>query len=139
MAKGNPMSVFPKYDPDFAATYAEEAAMVDASEALAELLEQSGMTRTELAKALSVSKGEITERLRGERNITVRKLAATMFALGHRLVIASSPIEKQHSIDPYADWKKKFAAASARRADPDSVPVSLKSNLYHLHRTERAS
>lgn len=65
--------------------YAREAAMVDASELIAHALEESGMSRSELAQTLDVRKSEITARLAGERNITVRKLAETLHALGHNL------------------------------------------------------
>lgn len=51
---------------EYQATYAEEAAMLEASELIAEALEISGMTRTELAQALNVPKSEITARLKGK-------------------------------------------------------------------------
>lgn len=78
-------SAFPVGDAEFDAVYAEEAAMVDASELIAAALLASGKTKTELARALGVSKSEISARLAGERNITVRTLAATLHALGDRL------------------------------------------------------
>lgn len=79
------MTIFDTNDPEYQAVYAQEAAMIDASELIADALEKSGMTRAELARALKVSKGEITARLKGERNITVRKLAETLHVLGARL------------------------------------------------------
>ncbi|GAA2033687.1 hypothetical protein GCM10009720_12740 [Yaniella flava] len=72
--------------------------MIDASELIAEALEASGMTRSELARALGVPKSEITARLKGERNITVRKLARTLHAMGAqlelRINLKSSPSSK---------------------------------------------
>lgn len=68
--------------------YAQEAAMVDASEALAEAMHNSGITRSKLADLLGVSKSEVTARLAGERNITVRKLADTLHAMGYRLEVS---------------------------------------------------
>lgn len=84
------MTIFDTNDPEYEAVYAQEAAMIDASELIAEALEKSGMTRAELARTLNVSKGEITARLKGERNITVRKLAETLHALGARLDLSMS-------------------------------------------------
>ena len=81
-------SVFPTGDPTYASTYAEESAMVEASEIIASALERSGMSRAELARALGVSRSEVTARLAGERNITVRKLAATLHALGQKLELS---------------------------------------------------
>ncbi|WP_166430003.1 helix-turn-helix domain-containing protein [Nesterenkonia sphaerica] len=80
-------------DPQYRRTYAQEAAMVDSSELIADALERSGITRTALAKALNVSKSEVSNRLRGERNITVRKLADTLHALGFELILSSRPVE----------------------------------------------
>ena len=83
----NEEAVFPIGDAEYDAVYAQEAAMVDASELIARALESSGMSRADLARLLGVSRGEVTERLKGERNITVRKLAETLHALGQRLTL----------------------------------------------------
>lgn len=83
------MSIFPSNDETYNAVYAEEAAMIDASELLADALERSGLSRADLARQLGVSRSEITARLGGERNITVRKLAATLHALGTQLQLKS--------------------------------------------------
>lgn len=110
------MSAFPDGDENFEAVYAEEAATIDASEVLARALEASGLSRTELAHKLGVSKSEITHRLRGERNITVRKLAATLFACGHQLELGAVKIDtSQHSrytdllpfLDHQAGWSEE--------------------------------
>lgn len=79
------MAIFSNDSAEYQATYAEESAMIDASELIAEALEASGMTRSELARELGVPKSEITARLKGERNITVRKLARTLHVMGAQL------------------------------------------------------
>ena len=79
------MAIFSHDSAENTVTYAEEKAMIEASELIAEALEVSGMTRSDLARALGVPKSEITARLKGERNITVRKLARTLHALGAQL------------------------------------------------------
>lgn len=84
------MGLFPLDEPRYSAIYAEEAAMVDAAELIAEALETSGMSQADLARALGISRSEVTARLRGERNITVRKLAETLHALGNSLTLGSS-------------------------------------------------
>lgn len=93
------MSIFPMDDPKFAATYAEEAAAVDAAEIIAGALEDSGMSQADLARKLKVSPSEIVARLRGERNITVKKLAATLHALGHSLVLEAAPASSESKGD----------------------------------------
>lgn len=105
------MGLFPTNDPEYSATYAEEAAMVDASELIAGALEASGVSRAELARALNVSRSEITERLRGDRNITVRNLAATLHALGATLELGMhaptpthAPLREPIDIGAYRGW-----------------------------------
>lgn len=82
------MGLFPADDPAYRATYAQEAAMIDASELIAEAMEHAGVTPAELARRLDVSRSEIAARLRGERNITVRKLAETLHVLGAELSLS---------------------------------------------------
>lgn len=84
------MGIFDTGNAEYDSVYAEEAAMVDASELIANALERSGMSKSDLARALNVSKSEITARLAGERNITVRSLAKTLHVLGKKLDLRSS-------------------------------------------------
>lgn len=105
------MGLFPMDDPEYSAVYAEEAAMVDASEIIAEAIQASGVSQAALARALKVSRSEITERLRGDRNITVRNLAATLHAvgaeleLGVRLPASARPdVREPVDIDAYRRW-----------------------------------
>lgn len=103
------MGLFPTDDPQYKAVYAEEAAMVDASELIARALEASGLTRADLARALNVTRSEVTERLRGDRNITVRNLAATLHALGAALKLdahipAARPVSEPIDLAKYAGW-----------------------------------
>ena len=119
------MSIFSTQDPGKLATYAEEAAMVDASEAVAEALEKSGMSQSDLARALGVSRSEITERLRGERNITVRKLAATLHALGATLEIRLADRPKVSAatglFDKWLDAKEEESKSDVASATEDAA------------------
>lgn len=83
--------VFPIGDSDFDQTYAEEAAMVDASELIAAAMDYQKLTRADLARLLDVRPSEVTARLAGERNITVRTLAATLHSLGWTLRLSAAP------------------------------------------------
>lgn len=90
------MGIFDTKNAEYAVAYSEEAAMVDASELIANALERSSMSKSELARALNVSKSEITARLKGERNITVRSLAKTLHVLGEKLELRSVSTVKSH-------------------------------------------
>jgi transcriptional regulator with XRE-family HTH domain len=83
----NDDAIFPIGNAEYDAVYAREAAMVDASELIAHALETSGMSKADLAGKLGVRRSEITARLQGERDITVRELAETLHALGGRLAL----------------------------------------------------
>jgi transcriptional regulator with XRE-family HTH domain len=60
---------------------AEERLIVDATEEVAGALAERGWTRARLAAALGVRPSEITQRLRGQRNLTLRSVAAMLDAL----------------------------------------------------------
>ena len=63
--------------------FAEEELLLAATELVAEAIEARGITRQELARRLDVRPSEITQRLSGARNLTLRTLAAMMDALGY--------------------------------------------------------
>jgi transcriptional regulator with XRE-family HTH domain len=117
------MAMFPKADPSYALTYAREAAMIEASETISTALEQSGMTRAALARALNVSPSEITARLQGERNITVRKLAETIHVLGGRLEISAADLSQTKTNDVFASWVRR-SRDRRTKATSYSVPTA---------------
>ncbi|MFJ6003557.1 helix-turn-helix domain-containing protein [Arthrobacter sp. NPDC092385] len=94
--------------------------MVDASELIAEGLISSGMSRADLARALGVRPGEVTARLKGERNITVRNLAKTLEALGLRLELGATKKEPaKHRRNPRpTPWEIHFQGLSAQVVRP---------------------
>lgn len=87
------MGIFDTDDPEYALIYAEEASMVDASELISGALDRSAMTRADLARILNVSKSEVTARLAGERNITVRSLAKTLHVMGMHLELGATELK----------------------------------------------
>jgi transcriptional regulator with XRE-family HTH domain len=70
----------------------EESLILEATEMIEGLLENKGLNRKELAEKLGRSKGFITQILSGDRNMTLRTLAALAFALDHRVNVAASPL-----------------------------------------------
>ena len=92
---------FPMSDPTYAAIYAEESAMVDASELIADAMERANVTSADLARKLEISRSEVSARLAGDRNITVRKLAATLYALHCQLVLTAKPVVSEHSFQVF--------------------------------------
>ena len=62
--------------------FQQEYLILKVTERICELMEEQGISRTQLAKRLGTSKGYITQLLDGSANITLRKLADIMAALG---------------------------------------------------------
>lgn len=60
----------------------QERLLISAAELIAEAIERRGISRTELAAELGVSKSEISQRLSGKRNLSIRSLADMMHVLG---------------------------------------------------------
>jgi transcriptional regulator with XRE-family HTH domain len=130
------MSAFPTDDQSYDAIYAEEAAMIDAGELLADALERSGMSRAALAKALGVSRGEVTNRLSGDRNITVRKLAATLHALGSKLELRCAEEQVKEATNDLALityvhlYKPRDSHRATKRASVPREPVAVGAGAY---------
>lgn len=62
--------------------YAQDIAMLAATEALLGVMEQRGVSRSELAERIGKSKGFVSQVLSGSRNMTLRTLADLFWALG---------------------------------------------------------
>lgn len=94
--------------------YAEEAAFLNATELLLELLDAKGWTRKELAARVKRDPAEITRMLSGKRNITLRTLAELFAALGYTIGLRTNPIEaasgRKRSVTDLAD--RNWAAAT---------------------------
>ena len=61
----------------------QERLLLEASEAVCRALDDRGVSRSDLAKLLSVRASEVTQRLSGGRNLTLRTLAETLDVLGY--------------------------------------------------------
>jgi len=60
----------------------EERAILEVTELICELMEETGVSRSELAKRLGKTKGYITQLLDGRANMTIRTIANVFGALG---------------------------------------------------------
>ncbi|MEV0467668.1 helix-turn-helix transcriptional regulator [Nocardia tengchongensis] len=76
------------------ALVAEERLVLAATEMVHEALENTGTTKKQLADMLGVRPTEISQRLSGRRNLTLRSLAQMMHALGYGIGIeATNPVD----------------------------------------------
>lgn len=74
--------------PDRRRLFAEEELLLAATELVAEAIHERGITRQELARRLDVQPSEITQRLTGARNMTLRTFAGMMDALGFKVILS---------------------------------------------------
>lgn len=72
---------------------AEERALIEATELVAERMEARGLTRSALANRLGIGRSEITQRLNGKRNLSVKTLASMLHELGYRIRIDAEDVE----------------------------------------------
>lgn len=79
-------------DIDYERLVEEETLIFEATELIAELLDDQQVTRKELADRLGRSKGYVTQVLAGDRNMTLKTLATLAFALEHRVELSATPL-----------------------------------------------
>jgi transcriptional regulator with XRE-family HTH domain len=79
-----------------------EGLMLDATEALCEMMAEAGLSRSVLAKKMNVSKAYITQLLSGSRNMTLQTLAMAAFLCGQKIKISHAPLEEQEQ-----SWTRK--------------------------------
>ncbi len=81
--------------PDARRRYEEERLILWVTEAITEAMENQGLTRTQVAKALGTSSPNVTQLLSGSRNMTLRTLAALGHACGMRADIQLKPLTER--------------------------------------------
>lgn len=73
--------------------YFREDLIFEVTEAICKVMEEKGVSKTELAELASVSKSNITQLLSGDQNMRLTTIADLLFALGARLEVAAVPVE----------------------------------------------
>lgn len=81
--------------PDGARLMERERVLVEATEAIGEVMDRLGMTRTALAQRLDVTPANITQILSGTRNLTLGTLSDVFVALGRSLRIEHEPLRRE--------------------------------------------
>jgi transcriptional regulator with XRE-family HTH domain len=62
--------------------YAAESCIVAVTEAIATRMREAGLSRSEVAAKIGVTKGHVSQLLSGRRNMTLRSLAELLWACG---------------------------------------------------------
>ena len=93
-------SWFEEYESD--ADYQFELITIAVGEGIVDALLRLGITRSELAKRLHVSRPRITQILAGDENLTLRTLVGVATALESKLTIRFEPVRTETSAPPSA-------------------------------------
>lgn len=79
-------------NPQARRAFEEEYLFGEATDTVEALLESLGITRSELARRLGVTRGRVSQILSGGENLTLRTLGALGWALGIRFELAPTPM-----------------------------------------------
>ena len=78
--------------------FCQENFILEVTELLCEAMEENDVSRSNLASRLGTTKGYITQILRGNANLTLRKVSDVLFALKKKLSVALLPIDASSAV-----------------------------------------
>ncbi len=96
----------------------QEAAILDTTELICELMAEQNINRAELARRMGRSKGFISQLLDGSRNMTIRTVADIFTCLGHEFKASCKAHEARRFLKPIC------AVTKLIYADDDDGDVS---------------
>lgn len=79
-------------DPEIRRVFEEERLVAEATDTLAVLVEESGLSQRQLAARLGISEGRVSQILSGGTNLTLRSLAGLAWALGVEFTLCPQPM-----------------------------------------------
>jgi len=78
----------------------QERLIVEVTEAMASLLKEREVSRSELARRIGTSPAFVTKLLRGDNNFTLRTLSDVFFALGHSVHFSLGDLDRPRGNTP---------------------------------------
>lgn len=87
---------------------AEDRLFVDVVEHISEAMEIRGVTRADLALSCGVTRSEMTQRLSGARNLTLKVVASTLHALGFGLEIGLVDRQNQNRVTRLRSYESEW-------------------------------
>ena len=118
-------------DPEEFRLYQQERLIVAVTELICKVLNQRGMRRIDLARALGKTRGRVSQYLDGEKNLTLRTVADIFTALGLRMRVSADPLTPEQKADGVVDiglpphWGKQSAWKDSIWADSGFCPSEL--------------
>jgi len=86
--------------PEYRRLYAIEGLVTDAAELVAQLMEEQGVTKAELACRLGKSRAWITQLLSGSANMTIRTFAELVYELGAEVKLSAQLRKESREREP---------------------------------------
>lgn len=119
------MSTWYHRTPKSEALLAEERVVLGATELVADAMERRGINQNDLAQLIGVSPSEISQRLSGRRNISLRKFAAMLHVLGFG--VEARLVDRQAIGSPtsFKHTKAMVPSRSPIKYTTTGVPMSL--------------
>lgn len=94
----------------YEAILAEERLIARAQGVLGEAIRRSGLSQKQLARRLDVSEAAISKMLGSAPNLTLRRFARVMHALGEKGVITSERLLRKQTVHAVAEVKRSQAS-----------------------------
>jgi transcriptional regulator with XRE-family HTH domain len=79
-------------DPEVRRVFEEELLYGEVTDTISAYLESTKLSRSELSRRLGITKGRVSQVLSGNRNLTLKTLAALGWALGLRFELRAVPL-----------------------------------------------
>jgi antitoxin component HigA of HigAB toxin-antitoxin module len=97
--------------------FRQEELILEATELIARMMNQNGVSKTELAAKLGKSKAYVTQCLSGEQNLTLRTLSDLFGALGYRMQVGAEALDgcgakSMHRLYPIGGWSFEQSSLS---------------------------
>ena len=119
--------------PEARRDYERERLAVWTLDHIAALMQDQGITKADIARALGTSRAHISQLFGGEGNITLRTLADLAFACGSRVVVTTEPLCAGEFIpSPVALFEAPTRPTVVAVEDVGPSPASEANNNYAL-------
>ena len=102
-------------DPEMRRLLSVEALVAEASEVIAKLMVEQGLSKADLARRLNKSRAWVTQLLSGRTNVTVRTLAEVAFALDAELKLRAQPPRWKGSVKAVGRGSRSRSRSTASR------------------------
>lgn len=107
----------------------QEDAILDVTELICEIMSETGVSRSELARRLGTTRSYVTQLLDGSANMTIRKVADIFFALGSKPHFSRECADEYRHYSSHVSWTIPGSSAEARAVPHQQRDLDYPVNL----------